>query len=73
MDIRQFKEDLKNFKYFDCYRMDLYYKGVNIGCIFPYHTDELLYPIETEQVERGVYLISSGALNVIADDYHTHN
>ena len=72
MNIRQFKKDLKNFEYFDCYRMELYCKGVNIGCIFPYYLDELS-PIETEQVERGVYLISSGALNVLADEYRTYN
>lgn len=72
MNIRQFKKDLRNFKYFDCYRIDLYCKGVNIGCIFPYHLDEIS-PIETEQVEHGVYLISSGALNVIADEYRTYN
>ena len=68
MDIKKFKRDLNKKPY--C--IELFNKEVNenasVGAIFPEHVDEFC-PIEAQMIKNGVYLIVSGGMRVIADDY----
>jgi len=64
MDIKKFKRDLNKKPY--C--IELFKLKNSVGAIYPEHVDEFC-PIETEIIQRGVYLIMSGGIHVIADDY----
>lgn len=67
MDIKKLKRDLK-IEPNEWYALELYNKGVSVGCIWPYHVNELC-PVEAEKITNGVYRIISGGLVVIADEY----
>ena len=68
MDIKKFKRDLNKKPH--C--IELFNKEVNkkasICAIFPEWIYELC-PIEAQMIKNGVYLIVSGGMRVIADDY----
>ena len=68
MNIRQFNKDIKAYDHDPCTRLELFYVGREVGALFPYYIDDLC-EFNTEQREKGVYLIVAGPLRVIADEY----
>lgn len=64
MNLKTFKKDLSKKPH--C--ILLYEKKAMVAVIYPEYVDELC-PIETEMVQNGVYLIMSGGMHTIADNY----